>query len=433
MKILEAYAPAGSYGAAADLVGHVPTPADQAAISLAVQQVASDLADHVGDLARECAAVCARGVPALGDKDLLPTLLASCEASVRDMLSMLQRGVPGESAPTPPSSQALAHELVHLGADVKDILQGYRIGQAWFQEVFARGIAERVNQPPEMLATLLPFTHWLFAYVNSVCERLAREFDEERRRWLPTAAALRQAVICGLLDGTEDDLEAASITLAYDLRRTHVALVAWRDTHVDGESEDDFAALIRRAIAPVLRGGRPLVHAISATAGWAWLPLAQPPTLRLPAGSNLRIAIGSAHSGLDGFRRTHTEALQARRVAELGGEAATRVTQFRTVELAALLLADVDAARNFVRDELGPLAEHTESAARLRETLLALCQHGSLSAAAQQLGVHHNTVIYRTKKAEELLGRPITPERLRLHAALYLVDVLGLDDITRRP
>ena len=44
---------------------------------------------------------------------------------------------------------------------------------------------------------------------------------------------------------------------------------------------------------------------------------------------------------------------------------------------------------------------------------------------ARELYVHQNTVAYRVKKAEELLGRRVTEQPIELICALTLVAALG--------
>jgi DNA-binding PucR family transcriptional regulator len=100
--------------------------------------------------------------------------------------------------------------------------------------------------------------------------------------------------------------------------------------------------------------------------------------------------------------------------------------RYDRVELASLLASDLPRARAFVAARLGPLAAATEPAARLRETVLAfLVANGSGTRAAKELFVHHNTVAYRVKRAEELLGRRVTDGSVELMCALTLAAVLG--------
>jgi DNA-binding PucR family transcriptional regulator len=140
----------------------------------------------------------------------------------------------------------------------------------------------------------------------------------------------------------------------------------------------------------------------------------------------IRVAAGAPGQGIGGFRRSHVEAVQAARVATLGDGAAGPVTSYTRVELVSLLASDLARARAFVASRLGPLASPAEPIARLRETVLAfLATGGSTSRVAKELFVHQNTVAYRVKKAEELLGRRVTENPVELTCALTLAAALG--------
>ncbi|UAK35884.1 helix-turn-helix domain-containing protein [Nocardia asteroides] len=66
--------------------------------------------------------------------------------------------------------------------------------------------------------------------------------------------------------------------------------------------------------------------------------------------------------------------------------------------------------------------------ARLRETVQTyLDVRGSLTDAAARMHVHKNTVHYRIRRAEEVLGRPLTVNRLETEVALMISEQLGLD------
>ncbi|MFF5035359.1 helix-turn-helix domain-containing protein [Nocardia salmonicida] len=75
-----------------------------------------------------------------------------------------------------------------------------------------------------------------------------------------------------------------------------------------------------------------------------------------------------------------------------------------------------------------------ETAARLRETLRAfLDARGSYTDAAARLHVHKNTVHYRVRKAEELLGHPLGERRLDIEVALLTCAQLGIPDAPHSP
>jgi DNA-binding PucR family transcriptional regulator len=64
---------------------------------------------------------------------------------------------------------------------------------------------------------------------------------------------------------------------------------------------------------------------------------------------------------------------------------------------------------------------------RLRETVrIFLDARGSFTDAAARMHVHKNTVHYRVRKAEEILGHPLTENRLEIEVALLVCDQLGL-------
>jgi DNA-binding PucR family transcriptional regulator len=68
----------------------------------------------------------------------------------------------------------------------------------------------------------------------------------------------------------------------------------------------------------------------------------------------------------------------------------------------------------------------SSGAGTVRETVLAmLVAGGSATRVARDLFVHKNTVAYRVKQAEELLGHAITDRPLELSSALTLAAALG--------
>jgi DNA-binding PucR family transcriptional regulator len=143
--------------------------------------------------------------------------------------------------------------------------------------------------------------------------------------------------------------------------------------------------------------------------------------LKPPPG--VAAAFGSPRSGLQGFRLTHREALEAKRVSTaIDGEA---VTTFDDVGVLVLASRDRELAHAFVEGHLGPLSSDDEKSKRLRETLrIYLQERGSPAATAARLRLHRNTVVKRIEKAEQLLDMPIDRGSLSLRVALELARVL---------
>jgi DNA-binding PucR family transcriptional regulator len=95
--------------------------------------------------------------------------------------------------------------------------------------------------------------------------------------------------------------------------------------------------------------------------------------------------------------------------------------RFSDVALEVMLTQSREEARRFVAQQLGDLSAEDKSVARVRDTLrVFLEENGSFQSAAARLGVHKNTVAYRIRRAEELIGHGVRERQLELEIALRL-------------
>ena len=226
--------------------------------------------------------------------------------------------------------------------------------------------------------------------------------------------------------------------LGVSLREWHIAVVAWVDTDTD----TDVAAGVEADVAPLQVVGRllaefagrtPLTVSADTSTVWAWMSSPERPDLdldrlafRLADHPGLRIALGEPGTGLAGFRTSHEEALRAQQVGEIEAQPGQQLYPHAQVALAGLLVDRREAVRRWVHRTLGELARDDEGMARLRRTVQVLLEaNGSYTEAAARMHVHKNTVLYRLRKAEELLGRPVTDDRLRIEVALLACDQLA--------
>jgi DNA-binding PucR family transcriptional regulator len=138
-------------------------------------------------------------------------------------------------------------------------------------------------------------------------------------------------------------------------------------------------------------------------------------------GGRFSVAVGMAGGGVAGFRRTHQEAMRARRVALSAGRRAGTNTRYSRVALASLASADLEEARSFVKRELGPLASDDDDMLRIAATLRVYYEEGSsLERAARRLSIHKNTVNNRVRRARELIGSNLEAHPLEVQVALVL-------------
>jgi DNA-binding PucR family transcriptional regulator len=246
-------------------------------------------------------------------------------------------------------------------------------------------------------------------------------YQAERDRQLQGAAAERLEWVRKALDGTVQDTREFSARLGgYPVSAFNTAFVLRaHDTDAVAELERVSAQL-----AADLGSRQPLVVAPGGRELWGWVGTRSEPDLRLlrrRTGALREKAIsayvGTPGEGIDGFVVSHRESREAQRIALQAGTA-DPLTLFSDIEVLSLVNQSGDGGRRFAERTLGELAEATETAARLRETVLALLSSASVDEASQKLQVHKNTVRYRVAQAEKVLGHPVTDAPVELALAL---------------
>ena len=142
-------------------------------------------------------------------------------------------------------------------------------------------------------------------------------------------------------------------------------------------------------------------------------------------GTPMRAAVGQLHEGLAGLQRSRREARQALLIQErlgLDGD----VAEFDRLGIYRLLFAaeSLPESAEFHRATLGELLQHDAlHHAELVPTLRAwFGANGSPKVAAERLGVHRNTVLYRLTRIAALSGYDLdeADTRLRLQLALAI-------------
>jgi DNA-binding PucR family transcriptional regulator len=382
-------------------------------------------------LGRAMADVIIARIPELtesADDDFRTVLVGSCTSNLRKILEGLVEDKPPDEATPPPDATAWAHELVHRGQPLAALLRAYRLGHWLFEQTFTEASAGFDLDPELRLRVCAGASQHCFAYIDVVCTQLVDEYEAEREQWMRGAAAAQVELVQAIVAGEPLDPADAAAVLRYDVLGPQVAIVVWHDP-TDRHAVGEGAAPAARRLALALGATETLVVPVGEHAAWAWATgerLLDEVPAELPAADRrLHAVVGDRHEGLDGMRRSHLEARAARRVGELVGARRTGVVAFRSVALNALLTADEASARVFARRELGRLAEDTDAALRLRATVrVHLDERLSPIRTARRLGIHENTVVYRVKRAEELLGRPLDERRPELEVALRLFDAL---------
>jgi len=255
---------------------------------------------------------------------------ASCHANSSTLLDGLLRGVSLDAIA--PSSEVIhtTRALVRRGLTMSDVVRGYQLGATYWCTQWADAVEEHCSEPSLAVPTVSHGTTYLLGFLERVVDRLTAEYRDEAERMAREGSFARLADIRQALDDAELDVDAMSRRLGYDLRACHVALVL---RHARDESDAALEGTARELVSEVTR--RPLVVRVDVDTAWCWAPARKAPALRTPKGPVL-VGQGRAASGLDGFRRSHPEACEALRVAQLTERAAGTITPYDQVELTAL-------------------------------------------------------------------------------------------------
>jgi hypothetical protein len=389
-----------------------------------VAEVAAQFGDHL-DAAQ--AAINSRvdvEVPELGrgSVELRDALDRSTAAHMALLRGVLGAWADPHVATAPPESIDWAVELARHGFPIETLLRAYRIGHAEFSQFWLKLLSARVTDPDLLAETSAATSAYLFSYVESVLAPTIEHYLAERERQARRAQSVREAELRRVLHGDQVDVQTASERLRYRLDTWHIGFIAWSDA-----DDADTALRLDQAGPPIAEtfggtqtllvpAGRSVLH------GWvgSWSPL---DAERCPEIEGVHVCVGKQAKGLSGFRRTHEQAGLARRVARLSSTAPAFLA-YRDCAVTALLSSDVDQARQFVVDVLGPTLDRND-AQGLLQTVSIYQQEGlSLSRTADRLHIHRNTVAYRVRRVVEM-STENDAGSLPMRAAVELALLIG--------
>ncbi len=403
--------------------------------------------------------------PAFGQDDELEGEMHGAISS--NLYHVFERVMPSgapEVLAAPPPALRFAASVLHRGIDTSDLIQAYRVGQnlawSWWMQ---RLSASLPGEGEVLIEGLQVSSERMFTYVDAAIDQQVRLWEEERRRWLGRAVALRADAVRRVLRGEPLAPEDVAQALDYDIDRPLIAAILWAEVAPGGAAGAAGAGgvaggggvagaagsagtagvaevaisrleTVADAMALALGADRPLLVPAGASSLWAWFPserhaaaldlLAHAATTQAQGGQG--VALGLPGLGLEGFRSSHRQALRARRLAELA-RAPAGVIRFDEVDTLCMFGEDPELIGDFMRRKLGGLIASDTNTERLRESVLVWLREGcNATSAAARLDTHKNTVLYRLQRAEEALGHPLQDDRLGLELALTLAERLGL-------
>lgn len=400
-----------------------------------VASVAAELAPRADAIAADISDVIERDVPGLKiDPQVSSFLHASAAENVTTIVNILRHGLDPDGVQAPNAALEYARRLAQRDVPASELIRAYAVGEGRFlHHAFEELLRQTAGDHIEGRSG-----QWMVGivsgYIRGVVEQLVATYTLERGRWLQNRSALLTARVRDILDAGDVDLRAVEPALGYRLRERHLGLVVW----MDREAGDDDPLRRLGRVAHTLAVSIGSRHAAlfvpyDETTAWTWIASpaevgVQHDALRAVLGDEpgVCVAAGEPAFGVDGFRRTHRQAIAAHVVALAAGVDRAVVTRFVDVAPIAAMSDHLASARAWVGETLGGLAEDSARHARLRETARVFLETGgSYTATAEKLSLHRNTAQYRIQKAEELRGRPLREGRLQVEIALLACHWLG--------
>lgn len=312
-----------------------------------------------------------------------------------------------------------ARELAHRGLS-EMLMNVARSTQNTAWELWMK-MAFGLTQDPVVLEEFLDVSsRSISEFIDSNMRVITRIILEEKHAQAHDDHVDKRSLVSRLLDGRDVDAEQFARRLGYSLSQKHQAFLVWSETpeaHI--RPLEDMA----RALASLTGAGTPLVVFAGSATLWGWsaatrsldLNALQDVVCQYPG---VRAALGAPAAGLNGFRRSHLEALTTQRLmGRLAG--APPVASIDQVRMVSLMTPDARAARQFVLSTLGRLASEPMV---LQHSLRAFLAHGcNITQTAEVLGTHRNTLLRRLERAQDLLPIPFADHRIQIAAALELV------------
>jgi DNA-binding PucR family transcriptional regulator len=354
-----------------------------------------------------------------------PTIAADPELAAavsRSNLANLQfwatANVRDPGAPVPPNTgpepMNIARELVRRGLNAYS-LDAYRVGEGVAWRRLMEIAFELTSDPAELHELLDVCSRSISEFIDATLSSIAAQIDLERDELTRGTHAERRETVALILDGAPIPRRRAEGRLGYALPGPHTAAVIWSDDPGGDLARLDAAA---EAFGQAAGAVRSLSVLASTATRWAWVsgPVDTDALQRaVRAMPDVRVAIGPTADGVDGFRRSHFDAITTQQLmARL--HSPQQIALFTDVQLVALITADTDRAAEFVNQTLGGLET---AGTELQDTVRTFVdEQCNASRAAKRLYTHRNTLVRRLARADELLPRPLAESSVEVAVAL---------------
>lgn len=348
-------------------------------------------------------------------------------AAVRSIIDDLE-GTSAASNSALTEATADARAVAQAGIDLNLLLRSYRVIQAAVFDVLLTEIAATFDDPGQQLAVQQRVSRFQFDWNDSVVAAVIQAYqDAQYAFFFHSRDRQLRAALRDLIAGTTEQTPPVD----YPFDGHHLAAVAWGDR--PDETAEKIMLLLDAEARVTLAGASGTLLVWFAFSERDEGPESKIARSRLSLEEGAFVAFGQPGSGIAGFRASHQQAWRAYRVGRWSEQ---QITWYSEVALEALFLQDLQAARDFVAQQLGALAHTQNRADVLLDTLRAYFDAGCNAVrTASLLAVHERTVSYRLRSVESRLNVNVVERREELVVALRLqkaLDAITVSGVVRR-
>ncbi|WP_188710619.1 helix-turn-helix domain-containing protein [Microbacterium faecale] len=282
-----------------------------------------------------------------------------------------------------------------------------------------------VVEPTEFPQVMRSVGDAAFDFANDFVRHVSTAYDAEQRAWRGRRGEEQFQIAEAVALGSDAASDSDGVLPAH-WSGWHVYAVSWIEDPGFAKKYDTELAEFTAAVATMLDASNVFIFERDGFTHLWWNveARASKPEVQAILGVErpdwLRLAVGPAARGVEGFRDTYGAAVQVADIRAYN----TVDTVFFSDEVGHLLLmlADHGRAARFVRRELGGLASTEPRVVEIRETVrLYLSSGNSRLAVANALHLAPNTIAYRVGQANELLPQPVSERPTTILLALQLL------------
>ena len=287
-----------------------------------ISQVGRHLSDELTPTTDAMGALLADGVAGIdNDPDLTKMLYASIAGNLATIADILVNDIPIERLHPTTAAVEYALRCAQRGVPGNALRRAYHVGQDDLMSSVFRIVQSLDCSPEQKVLVLHHSTRIINAYIDWITQFVLEAYDTEKQRWLETSGNMSNALIHRLINKQSVDAAMFESETGYSLGQHHLGLIAWTVTE-DPEQGEIMHMLecLRELSTKCGAVGEPLVTTVDRSTVWAWMPLGNRPdrlnieTIRDFAAKQptCRVTLGLPAEGVDGFSRSHAQALAAR-------------------------------------------------------------------------------------------------------------------------